>query len=244
MPNLFAEPPKKYGSPFTESHLRRIVDAIIHAWEDVDQVTYDRLDPFEPKMFNDEDKISSRIKDILCRYLTSEQFDWFSVNMFQHPTRDEKYVSNTGKEDKMPDLTFKLVGNLGSGFSHDQHALFIECKVVRKNGGQQNVKNYVHKGISRFVEGTYAVDSDIAMMVAYSTDGFFPPKEIQKHFTQCSLSDCPKPSSITGWELSEIGKDKPFVSAFQSNHIRKSGRSIRVMHIWLQKNRSDVLLQH
>lgn len=156
----------------------------------------------------------------------------FSASQFQDVTREAAVTSYDDKSlEKRPDLAFRLIATQPGIQQSTDYALFVECKIV---GPNHPIRDYLDKGISRFVRGEYAWAMPCGMMIGYAWEGFSVESRLGTYLESA------------GWERIELKfplRRVPELSegtpVYESQHGRKWSREgkshgeISILHLWL-----------
>jgi hypothetical protein len=138
---------------------------------------------------------------------------------------------------KSPDIVISTRPSGAVKTLHEQHALFVECKIVAR--GSPSVAAYCRQGVSRFVAGDYAWAMPSAVMIAYSRDGCHPTVELSRYLdrhrkmavdkfkTRGRLASAPVLGSNPVTEVSVHGRKWKYVGS------KKSPGPIKLRHLWL-----------
>lgn len=202
--------------------------AVVEAWTMVCSGNFN--------LFNDEDRTTAEIEEALLAILEHREgapvVPMFSDKYFETPPRDAKQRDHSRvKNDNMPDLTFRLAGELGR--PRPFRAVFVECKVL---DGGRGVNLYCKNGIRRFVDGKYAHRMSHAMMLGYVLDGSSKiPDDLDDYFlrgrSDCAV-DCKPNASYMASYLSPPGYDIYITTHSRPYDSECAG--IDLHHLWLE----------
>lgn len=235
MSSLFATPPPTKYEPLGDTYLVAITRIIYEAWN------YLPSYPYAPSLsiadYSDEDMLSARLKMIIMYFLSHKSFEWFTDELFETVTRDEKLPNyDYTNYDFMPDLTFRIRNKT---LHYDEHyAWFIECKII---DATRDINNYTKSGISRFADGYYAWKMPHAMMIAFVHNNKSLPEELNNffdHSTASAASTYKSTIRVVPYDLFNQGINL-YLSAHCRNFTLLDGSlpgEIEVLHLWLKIN--------
>ncbi len=108
-----------------------------------------------------EDKITEALeKSLIALRKDGNTVSGFSVDAFGLPIRGRNITDYSGEHiNRQPDLTFYR-----AAVEDREDGWFCECKIVDDS---HSLHDYLHQGLLRFVDGTYAWAMPQAQMVAY-----------------------------------------------------------------------------
>lgn len=158
----------------------------------------------------------------------------YTSERFETVERDSEYPDYTGQLlKKKPDLRFRYVGRKRPGvLRREQHALFVECKIVDSTDRKHDMEFYTQHGLARFIRGDYAWAMPSAMMIGYVRDGSScVPVELTNHLRDCK--------SRRAYRLRALPIRCARGQAYESRHRRRfrvaklSPGDIVITHIWL-----------
>lgn len=158
----------------------------------------------------------------------------YTSERFETVERDSEFADHTGQLlGKKPDLRFRHAGRKHPGvLRREQHALFVECKIVDSTDGVHDMKFYAGKGLIKFVRGDYAWAMPSAMMIGYVRDGSSSvPVELTEHLRDCK--------SRRAYRVRELPTKCTVGQAYESRHRRRfkvenfSPGDIAIIHVWL-----------
>lgn len=158
----------------------------------------------------------------------------YTSERFETVERDSEFADHTGQRlGKKPDLRFRYVGRKRPGvLRREQHALFVECKIVDSTDGTHHMKFYTETGLIKFVRGDYAWAMPSAMMIGYVRDGSSSvPVELTGHLRDCK--------SRRACRVRALPTKCTIGQAYESRHRRRfkveniSPGDIVIVHVWL-----------
>lgn len=135
-----------------------------------------------------EDRITEWLEDQLCCLLNAEEVPGFESSVFEQPSRDAETANFSGdKISKAPDLTFKRLSHFSCAVDTRQDAWFCECKILDGKSGH-GIKDYIDKGLMRFVVGDYAWAMPSAQMIGYvrreAAKAYAPARQLHDYFAE------------------------------------------------------------
>jgi hypothetical protein len=224
--------------PIMEGALRIIENAIREAWTQVIEI-------IDLNNMKAKDAFEDQLTEVLWKYLEAirlQSSSGFCPDQFESVQRESNWRDYQNSNiDKQPDLVFKFHAARGVGSdSAIYDGLFVECKPIDSKHSVQG--HYLDKGLSRFVDGTYAWAMQDAMMLGYTNDGFNLSSKLIPALSKPSVHESLK---ISGLPTPSQG-DKVISDRCETHHIReciyphngeKAG-SIRIRHLWLGYERT------
>lgn len=152
-----------------------------------------------------EDRITEWLEDQLCRLLNAEEVPGFESSVFEQPVRDAETVNFSGdKISKAPDLTFKRLSHFSCAVDTRQDAWFCECKILDGKSGH-GVKDYIDKGLMRFVVGDYAWAMPSAQVIGYvrreASKAYAPARQLHDYFTELEPKSGVRYAVVSGLQM-------------------------------------------
>jgi len=226
--------------PIMEGALIIIENAIREAWKQV-------IETIDLNDMKTEDAYEVPLTEALWKYLESIRLQnpsGFCPDLFESVQNGSHWRdSRNSSIDKQPDLVFKFAGKPRFGVDLDSAAydgLFVECKPIDSKHSIQG--HYLDKGLSRFVDGTYAWAMQDAMMLGYTNDGNNLNTKLIPVLSKPSVQHPLKMSSLP----SPCKGDTAIFDRCETHHNRdleyqhnceKAGL-IRIRHLWLGYERT------
>ena len=223
--------------PIMEGALNIIENAIREAWlqviEDIDLAEVKREDAYEDQLTAELSKNLDRL-----RLQDPSLIPGFSPMFFESVQRESNWSDYQNSSiDKQPDLVFKFFGKR-NGVDLDSayyDGLFVECKPIDSNHSIQG--HYLNKGLSRFVEGTYAWAMQDAMMLGYTKDSSSLGKKLIPAIAKPLVVESLKMGSFA----SAFIHDTAIPDRCETHHDRdwkyqhngNNAGLIRIIHVWL-----------
>jgi hypothetical protein len=229
--------------PIMEGALRIIENVIREAWRQV-------LETVDLTGMKVEDIYEDQLTEALCKHIDRLRLQdpplipGFSPDYFESVQRESNWRDCQNISiDKQPDLVFKFYGKRPCVESDSAYydGLFVECKPIDSKHSVQ--RHYLDKGLSRFVDGTYAWAMQDAMMLGYTNDGSNLGSKLIPALSKPSVQESLK---MSGLPTPSQG-DKAISDRCETHHIReciyphngeKAG-SIRIRHLWLGYERTS-----
>jgi hypothetical protein len=212
--------------------------------EEAMRVAWERLKNRKPPRIDllsaDEDAVTHELYETLFDEVFGKGLvDGFDEERFTVVTREAKVRNFDGtKLDKMPDLLIGVAGR-NDVYKRSQDWLFVECKPI--DATHTVGVHYGAKGIARFIRGEYAWALPNALMVGYAGAGYSLDSKLSsglaersKEFEVIDLPKvCPKSKAVSAsaWvHVTQHGRTFSYVET------GKEAPSIRLRHLWLQRN--------
>ena len=213
-------------STLTKRAIGAVVTAIEDAWSQIETFRYQKSTPFSPSDLHDEDKLTTKLAEILNHRLDNQPLGYFSGDRFQTIVRDGKQTTaNKSSIDQMPDLTVRMM-KAAPGESRDEAALFVEAKLVDNNSG---CSQYVLNGLHRFVAGKYAPQMSVGLMLGYCTANYAEVHiQLPNYFKKAKSAEAQRCAAL-------LLPSKAHKACYDSEHTRDHpcAPDFRAMHLWL-----------
>lgn len=186
----------------------------------------------------DENQISAWLQALLCELLQDGTVDGFTFDIFGLPTRDSAISNFSGKNiSKKPDLTFYFAGGRRLTVSPLDDGIFCECKIIDK---RHTLRDYVDKGILRYVDGTYAFAVPTAHMIGFVRAPLRTPAPDLVNFLRRQHRGATNGDRVALIPSPVLCAVSPGVSTLCTEHRRdftlRNGRPpgpIELRHVWL-----------
>lgn len=228
--------------PIMEGALRIIENAIKEAWKQV----VETIDLNGMKAENAyEDQLTAELSKHLDRLRLQDppSIPGFSPMFFESVQRESNWSDYRNSSiDKQPDLVFKFFGKR-PGVEIDSayyDGLFVECKPIDSKHPIQG--HYLDKGLSRFVDGTYAWAMQDAMMLGYTNDGNNLSTKLIPALSKLSVRESLKmsasPSPCKGDAAISDRCETRHIRDWEYQHTGEKAGSIRIRHLWLGYERT------
>lgn len=220
--------------------LKIIENAIREAWTRV-------IENMDISSMQAKDAYEDQLTEALWKYLEEirlQSSSGFCPDQFESVQRESNWrnVPNSSI-DKQPDLVFKFSGKPRFGVDLDSAAydgLFVECKPIDSKHPIQG--HYLDKGLSRFVDGTYAWAMQDAMMLGYTDDTTNLNSKLipalSKLTVQESLKMSGSPSPCIGDTAISDRCETHHIRDWEYQHNREKSGLIRIRHLWLEYERT------
>lgn len=223
--------------PIMEGILVTIENAIREAWTMV-------LETFDSTDIQVKDAYEDQLTAELCKHLDRLRLQdpplipGFSPAFFESVQRESNWSDYQNSSiDKQPDLVFKFYGKR-PGVEIDSayyDGLFVECKPVDAKHSIQG--HYLDKGLSRFVNGTYAWAMQDAMMLGYTDDTTNLYSKLilalLKPSVQKSLNMNGSPAPCQGDKIISVRCETQHSREWKYQHNGAKAGPIRIRHVWL-----------
>jgi hypothetical protein len=226
--------------PIMEGTLRIIENAIRAAWKQV-------IETIDLNGMKAEDAYEVPLTEALWKHLESirlQSLSGFCPDLFESVQNGSHWRDSPNSSiDKQPDLIFKFSGKPRLGVDLESAAydgLFVECKSIDSKHSIQG--HYLNKGLSRFVDGTYAWAMQDAMMLGYTNDGSNLSGKLIPALSKPLAHESLKMSGLP----SACKDDKAISDRCETHHNRdwkyqhsgKNAGLIRIRHVWLGYERT------
>lgn len=215
-------------STLNHKALTAILNALSHAWDEIQTFQYFSSTPFQPSHFRDEDELSTKLVEILNHRLDTSLHGPFTKKKFQVVVRDAKTSTATlSSIDQMPDMVFRPL-IVPHGEDRQASALFVEAKLVDPTPG---CRPYVVDGLHRFVSGKYAPRVTFGLMLGYAVAGFDDiSAQLPKYYKRAS-----NPEALLC--NAALTKSTLHDRCFESAHVRSypCPPNFRALHFWLAR---------
>ncbi|WP_445372858.1 hypothetical protein ACH518_10490 [Methylomonas sp. HW2-6] len=225
--------------PIMEGMIEIIENAIRAAWKQV-------IETIDLNGIKTEDAYEDQITEALCKYLEGirlKSSSGFCPDQFESVQRESNWRDYQNFSiDKQPDLVFKFFGKRpGVDFDSAYYdGLFIECKPIDSKHPIQG--HYLDKGLSRFVDGTYAWAMQNAMMLGYTNHGNNLNSKLipvlSKSSVQESLKMCDPPSPCINDTVIFDRCETRHTRDWIYQHNGEKAGFIRIRHLWLGYQRT------
>ena len=218
-----------------EGVLKIIENAIREAWSRV-------IKNIDVNSMKAKDAYEDQLTEALWKYLEEirlQSLSGFCPDQFESVQRESNWrdVPNSSI-DKQPDLVFKFSGKPRFGVDLDSavyDGLFVECKPIDSKHSIQG--HYLNKGLSRFVDGTYAWAMQDAMMLGYTNDCFNLNRKLIPALSKLSVQQALKMSALPlPCEGDTVISDRCktlHIREWPYQHNREKSGPIRIKHLWL-----------
>lgn len=225
--------------PIMEGVLRIIENAIREAWTQI-------IETIDLNGMKAEDAYEDQLTEVLCKCLEGirlQNSSGFCPDQFESVQRESNWRDfQNSSIDKQPDLVFKFYGKR-PGVEIDSayyDGLFVECKPIDSKHSIQG--HYLDKGLSRFVDGTYAWAMQNAMMLGYTTDTVNLNSKLMPALSKLSVQESLKmsdsPSPCIGDTAISDRCETHHIRDWEYQHNREKSGLIRIRHLWLGYERT------
>lgn len=220
--------------PIMEGALKIIENAIREAWRQV-------IETIDLTGMKVEDAYEDQLTEALCKCLEGirlQSSSGFCPDQFESVQRESNWRDcQNSSIDKQPDLVFKFYGKR-PGVEIDSayyDGLFVECKPIDFKHSIQG--HYLDKGLSRFVNGTYAWAMQDAMMLGYTNDTANLNSKLipalSKPAVQKSLNMSDSPAPCQGDKIISDRCETQHSREWEYQHNGAKAGPIRIRHVWL-----------
>ena len=135
---------------------------------------------------------------------------------------------------KKPDLQFQYKNECAQNPEQAYISYCIECKRLGKTIASWNLnKNYVHKGILRFltIEHSYGKDADSGAMIGFVQNMNFDTitKEVNQYINQVDTHEIP----LLGFPAKQLDKNNIIRTTHQLDRTEVRPSPFNLRHIWV-----------